>query len=43
MFRENKADVYTIKEGVLEIYLYHKFQWPQEGLNCKSLVYEVMT
>ena len=25
---------------VLEIYLDHKFQWPQEGLNCKSLAYE---
>ena len=21
---------------VLQIYLYHKFKWPQEGLNCKS-------
>ena len=25
---------------VLEIYLDHKFQWPQEGLNSKSFVYE---
>ena len=25
---------------VLEIYLNHKFQWPQEGLNCESLAYE---
>ena len=28
---------------VLEIYLDHNFQWPQEGLNCKSLAYEVVT
>ena len=28
---------------VLEIYLDHKFQWPQEDLNCESLVYEVVT
>ena len=28
---------------VLEIYLDHKFQWPQEGLNCESLAYEVVT
>ena len=28
---------------VLEIYLEHKFQWPQEGLNCESLAYEVVT
>ena len=27
----------------LEIYFYHKFQWPHEGLNCKSLEYEVVT
>ena len=25
---------------VLEIYLDHKFQWPQEGLNCEFLAYE---
>ena len=31
-------------EGVLlEIYLDSKFQWPQEGLNCKYLAYEVVT
>ena len=24
-------------------YLVHKFQWPQEGLNCESLAYEVVT
>ena len=29
--------------AVLEIYLNHKFQWPQEGLNCESLAYEVIT
>ena len=28
---------------VLEIYLDHKFQWPQEGLNCESLAYQVVT
>ena len=28
---------------VLEIYLDHKFQWPQEGLNCESVAYEVVT
>ena len=28
---------------VLEIYFDHKLQWPQEGLNCKSLEYEVVT
>ena len=37
----------TINENcngvVLEIYLGHKFQWPQEGLNCESLAYEVVT
>ena len=31
-------------DGVLlENYLYHKFQWSQEGLNCESLAYEVVT
>ena len=25
---------------VVEICLDHKFQWPQEGLNCESLTYE---
>ena len=29
--------------AVPEIYLDHKFQWPQEGLNSKSLAYEVVT
>ena len=28
---------------VLEIYLDHKFQWAQVGLNCESLAYEVVT
>ena len=28
---------------VFKIYLDHKFQCPQEGLNCKSLAYEVVT
>ena len=27
---------------VLEIYLDHKFEWPQEGLNYESLAYEVV-
>ena len=26
-----------------KIYFDHKLQWPQEGLNCKSLEYEVVT
>ena len=31
-------------DGVLlEIYLDHKFQWPQGGLNCKSLIYKMVT
>ena len=29
--------------AVLQIYLGHKFQWPQEGLTCKSLAYEAVT
>ena len=28
---------------VLKIYLNHKFEAPQEGLNCESLAYEVVT
>ena len=28
---------------VLEIYLDHKFQWSQEGLNCESLAYDAVT
>ena len=28
---------------VLEIYLDHKFQWPQQVLNCKHLAYDVVT
>ena len=28
---------------VLKNYLDHKFHWPQEDLNCKSLVHEVVT
>ena len=28
---------------MLEIYLDHKSQWPHEGLNRESLVYEVVT
>ena len=28
---------------MLEIYLDHKFQWPQVGKNCESLAYEVVT
>ena len=28
---------------VLEVYLDHKFQWPQVGLNCESLKYDVVT
>ena len=31
-------------DGVLlENYFDHKFQWPQEGLNCESLAYELVT
>ena len=29
--------------SMLKIYLNHKFQWPQESLNCKSVEYEVVT
>ena len=29
--------------SVLKIYLDHKFQGSQEGLNCESLAYEVVT
>ena len=29
--------------ALLEIYADHKDQWPQGGLNCKSLEYEVVT
>ena len=29
--------------AVLEIYLDHKFQWPQEGLKCESLAHELVT
>ena len=33
----------SICDGVvLEIYFDHKLQWPHEGLNCKSLEYEVV-
>ena len=28
--------------AVLEIYLDHKFQWPQGGSNCESLEYELV-
>ena len=28
---------------VLEIDLDHKFQWPQENLNCESRAYEVVS
>ena len=28
---------------VLKTYLDHKFQWPQDGLNCKALAYKVVT
>ena len=31
-------------DGVmLEIYLDHKFQWPQESVNCESLAYKFIT
>ena len=29
--------------AVLEIYLNRKFQWPQKGLNCEPLAYDVVT
>ena len=29
--------------NVLEIYLDHEFQRPQEGLNCESLAYKGVT
>ena len=28
---------------VLEMYLDHKFQWPQKGLNRESIEYDVVT
>ena len=28
---------------VLEIYFDHKLKWPEEGMNYKSLEYEVVT
>ena len=32
---DKSEDYYDLWDGVvLEIYLDHKFQWPQEGLNC---------
>ena len=38
------AQFISICDGVvLEIYLDHKFQWPQEGWNWESLAYEVVT
>ena len=39
----NLSLVLNCDDVVLEIYLDHKFQWPQEGLNCESLAYEVVT
>ena len=31
-------------DGVVQkVYLDHKFQWRQEGLNCESLAYKVVT
>ena len=44
----NFLDEFKLKvsycDGVLsQIYLDHKFQWPHEGLNSASLVYEVVT
>ena len=36
--------IFRIYDGVvLEIYLDHKFQWPQECLNCESLAYGAVT
>ena len=41
---ETKKQTLTNSDGVvLEIYLDYKFQWPQEGLNCNSLAYKVVT
>ena len=34
------GNVFDCDGVVLETYLDHKFQWPQEGLNCESLAYE---
>ena len=34
--------VSNFDDVVVEIYLDHKFQWPQEGLNCESLAYDVL-
>ena len=35
--------MYDCNSIVLEIYLDHKFQRPQKGLNSESLAYEVVT
>ena len=37
------SQVFNCDGVVLEIYLDHKFQWLQEGLNFESLAYEVVT
>ena len=34
---------YKCDGAVLEIYLDDKYQWPQGGLKCESLAYEVVT
>ena len=41
---ENKLKNPENCDGVVpDIYLDYKFQWPQKGLNCESLAYEVVT
>ena len=40
---DNEEYIYFYDGAVLEIYLDHKVKWPREGLNCKSLAYEVVT
>ena len=37
-----KFEIRICDDAVLEIYLDHKFQWPQEGFNFESLAREVV-
>ena len=36
------SQVLNCDGAVLKIYLNHKIQWPQEGLNSESLAYEIV-
>ena len=43
MNQDIKSGILKFDGVVLEIYLDHRFQWPQECLKCESLTYEVVT